>query len=523
MTIDATEHSLQERELLFRTLAESSPTGVFQVAPDGTPVYANQRVLQWFGMDMDAFRRREWLARVHPDDLRAVETAGLHSRGDGGTYDVEYRIVVDGHTRWLRVRTERVYDGTGATLLGYVGSVLDTSAERFAAEERNTLQAKLQQARRLESLGLLAGGIAHDFNNLLVGILANASMTRDELPPFTPAREALDDIAHAAQRAADLTQQLLAYAGRARVERRQVNITALVHDIPRMLGSRIPAHITCAVTGDVEITVDGDDTQLRQVLVSLVMNAVDAIGDAPGGIYLATQTAFVSADELARCLPGRARDAGIYAHITVRDTGAGMSGDVQEHMFDPFFTTRGQGRGLGLAATLGILNGHGGAIQVASEQGAGTVMRLLLPVSLRHATPANVRALNDGALTGTGPILLVDDDAGARSAARRILSRAGYTVHEAVNGEDAMARFAALPAPPRCVVLDLSMPVMSGDECLRQLRAEGNEVPVLMSSGYDADDIAGHLVQPGSVHFLQKPYTASDLLRAVRDLVDQAT
>jgi CheY-like chemotaxis protein len=272
------------------------------------------------------------------------------------------------------------------------------------------------------------------------------------------------------------------------------------------------------VCGDSDVAVDGDETQLRQVVLNLVTNAVDAVGGAPGEISVSITARDYSTEELQRCLLGRDRTPGRYAVIAVRDSGAGMSAEVQERMFDPFFTTKSSGRGLGLAATLGILNGHGGAIQVESAVGIGSTIRVLLPVSHHHPTPPSVPVFVEATPNGSGAVLLVDDDASARSAAKRILVRAGFTVHEAENGADAITVFETLPEPPRIIILDLSMPIMSGDECLRTLRGRGVTVPVLMSSGYDADDVASHLVMAGETHFLQKPYTARALLAAIAEL-----
>lgn len=521
----AAERALQEREARFRTLAESSPTGVFQTEPNGLVTYANQRLLQWFDMDLETFASGAWLTRVHPDDLPLVREAERRSQELGVPFDCDYRVVTDGHARWLRVRSEVVRDSHG-TITGFIGSVLDTSVERFAAEERARLQAQLQHSRRLESLGLLAGGVAHDFNNLLVGILGNASHALDELPAGHPAREALDDIAHAAQRAAELTRQLLAYSGRTRVERKAVPLGQLLQELPKVLGARVPPHVAIHVqlpdAATPPVAVDGDETQLRQVVLNLVTNAVDAIGNRAGRVELLLTVRHLDETALHRCLLGRERSPGVYAIITVRDTGNGMSMEVQERMFDPFFTTKSSGRGLGLAATLGILNGHGGAIQVESRVGEGTAVSVLLPVGDNGSTPPDIRAVEEAAPRGSGTVLLVDDDVGARTAARRILGRAGYHVVEAENGEDALERYAALPEPPRCLVLDLSMPVMGGDECLRTLRQRGSTVPVLMTSGYDADDVAAHLIERGTVHFLQKPYTANALVAAVAELLGVA-
>lgn len=509
----------REREARFRTLAESSPTGVFQTALDGSAVYANQRLLQWFDMDFEAFANGDWMSRVHPDDLPTLHQLSAETQQQLTPFDMAYRIVVNGRTRWLRVRTEPFFDHDGCTVLGHIGSVVDSTAERFAAEERAKLQTQLQQARRMESLGMLAGGIAHDFNNLLVGILANASMAREEAGLSPGGREALDDITQAAQRAAELTRQLLSYAGRARVQRSHVSLPSIVVELPKVLGARVPSHVKLEVHAVDSLTVDGDETQLRQVVLNLVTNAVDAIGQRPGVVEIAVSTMEFGAAALQQCLLGRERTPGRYAVIAVRDTGAGMSSEVQERMFDPFFSTKSGGRGLGLAATLGILNGHGGAIEVQSSEGVGTTVRVLLPLTKEHRAGTDERAAPSGAHVGGGIILLVDDDTSARTAARRILSKAGYDVREADNGAAAIACYAALAQRPRCIVLDLSMPIMSGDECLRLLRANGSTVPVLMSSGYDADDVAADLMVPGAVHFLQKPYAANALLSAVEELI----
>jgi CheY-like chemotaxis protein len=216
-------------------------------------------------------------------------------------------------------------------------------------------------------------------------------------------------------------------------------------------------------------------------------------------------------------LLGASREPGPYAVIRVRDTGSGMSAEVQAKMFDPFFSTRSPGRGLGLAATLGILNGHDGAIGVSSQLGEGTTVCVVLPV-VRGLTPyQGIPAIDAFARAESGVILLVDDDTGARTAARRILGRVGYTVIEAANGREALDAYDRMDEPPRGVVLDLAMPVMGGAECLRQLRARGSAVPVLMISGYDAEDEAQEYVRRGEARFLQKPYSARELLDALSE------
>ncbi|WP_310570206.1 ATP-binding protein [Gemmatimonas sp.] len=515
---DHAQLALMEREARFRTLAESSPTGVFLANVHGTPTYANQRLLDWFAMRVDDFAVGAWLDRVHPADLAHVRASMERSVGTLHSFDQEYRIVANGQTRWIRVRTQPVTGPEGTTVLGHVGSVLDTTAERVAADERARLQSQLQEARRLESLALLAGGVAHDFNNLLVGILGNASLARAVIPLDARGQEVLADIEHAAQRASELTQHLLAYAGRARLDRREVVINDLVADLPQLLGAHVPSSVALSIElSPSSPIVDGDEAQLRQVLVSLITNAVESIGHGRGRVDVTVSRDQLGTAMLSTCRLGTSREPGPYVVICVRDSGRGMSTDVQSKMFDPFFSTKSPGRGLGLAATLGILNAHDGAIDVSSHDGQGTTVRVLLPV-VRGLTPYHgIPAVDAFAREESGVMLLVDDDIGARTAARRILTRVGYTVVEAENGRAALDLYDSMIEPPRGVVLDLAMPVMGGAECLRQLRARGSAVAVLLVSGYDAEDEAQAFVRRGEARFLQKPYNARDLLDALSE------
>ncbi len=517
------ERALVEREARFRTLAEASPTGVFLTEATGTPTYANQRLLDWFGLTLEGFAADQWLDRIHPDDqhMLAAETAQNDSRRE--PWDASYRIVLNEQVRWIQVRTAPVR-GDDGSVRGHVGSVQDVTAERFAAEERERLQGQLQQARKLESIGLLAGGVAHDFNNLLVGILANASLARDALPPELPLADLLADIERSAQRAAELTRQLLSYAGRGHLERAQVDVVALVTELPALLGARVPNTVSLRVRHEVTTAlVTADATQLRQMIMNLVTNAVDAIDTTDGSVTVTLSRAWCSRARLAECVLGASRADGEYVIIEVSDTGRGMTPDVIERMFDPFFTTKGTGRGLGLAATLGVLNSHFSAVEVQSQPGRGTVIRLLLPPVPGATEQVTARKAEHPPATGTGTLLLVDDDLSARTATRRVLQRAGFHVIEAGDGQEALLRFADWQGRLTCVVLDLSMPVMRGDACLLEIRRRDPHVPVLLVSGYDAEEVAAGLVARGDALFLPKPFTLSDLLQAVGEAVRNGT
>jgi PAS domain S-box-containing protein len=514
--IRAAQRALREREERFRTLAESSPTGILLTDARLIPTYANQRLLDWFDLTFEEYVSGAWADRVHPDDRARAEFDARH-RDATHPFETEYRIVVNGAVRWLSMRTEPLFGADGSSA-GVVASVLDVSAARSAAAERSRLQAQLQQAQKLESLGLLAGGIAHDFNNLLVSILANASLARLDVPHHSTLADVLADIEQSAQRAAELTRQLLEYGGRASSQRAAVDLVQVVHELPTLLRASVPHGITVRVLGPEEAhTVDGDAAQLRQVLMNLVTNAIDAMRDRSGVIDVHVATAQLTRDDLTRVVLGAEREAGPYIMVTVRDSGTGMPADVMDRMFDPFFSTKSTGRGLGLAATLGILNSHGGAIDVRSEEGQGTTVRVMLP--LASAAPATAPSVDGDSIvwTGDGTVLVVDDDVAVRAAARRALARAGYEVIEAHNGRDALSLFSERAVDIRCIVLDIAMPVMTGDVCLQELRSRDEYVPVILSTGFDAEDVARGLVELGHASFLQKPYTATGLLRAVRD------
>ncbi|WP_373059044.1 response regulator, partial [Gemmatimonas sp.] len=333
--------------------------------------------------------------------------------------------------------------------------------------------------------------------------LAQRALVEREAVPLTGAAIPLDDRG----------QEVLGH-----VERRQLDVNDLVAEVVGTLGSHIPPAVSLSIVlSHAGPIIDGDAAQLRQVLRSLVSHAVASIGDGHGRVELSVSRDTFDATALADCLLGAAREPGPFAVISVRDTGVGVSADVQERLFDPFFSTKASGGGPVLAATLGIVDGHDGAIWVSSQENHGTTVSVLLPV-VRGRTPVqDMPAIDALARAESGVILLIDDDTGARTAARRILTRVGYTVVEAANGREGLDHYDRMPELPRGLVLDVAMPIMGGAECLLELRARGCSAPVLFISGYDAEDVAGRHVRRGEARFLQKPYSARELLDALRD------
>ena len=508
------EHALRESEERFRTLCEASPVGIRMTDANGISLYANPRLLEMFDCSFDDFRTDRWRERIHPDDRDRVAAEGRDSIVNVRDKRVEYRIVRrDGRVTYMRA-TVAIIRGRDGKFAGHVGALEDLSEETEARLEKERLERQMHQTQKLESLGVLAGGIAHDFNNLLVGVLTNASMALLDLPPEAPVYDTVRDIERAAQRAADLTRQLLAYSGKGRFIIEPLSLSELAVEMTQLLRTVVSkrASLQLDLQHDLPL-VRGDATQLRQVVMNLITNASDSLDEKNGEILLRTFTAEVTSNELGMVMFGGPLSPGSYVVLEVADTGSGMNDDTLQRIFDPFYTTKFTGRGLGLAATIGIVRGHDGAIAVSSTIGKGTSFSLYFPVGggLRREVPASALV----ALVGHGTILVVDDDDGVRAVARSLLQRQGFTVILAVNGKEAVELFAQHRAEVRAVLLDLTMPVMSGEEALHQLRAQDPTVRIILMSGYSDVDVEGTFAGAGLSGFLQKPFRAEDVYRAL--------
>ena len=387
-------------------------------------------------------------------------------------------------------------------------------SEREQAEDaRRAIEAKVLEVQKLESLGVLAGGIAHDFNNLLVAILGNASLALLDLPEDSPARQSIVDIERAGQRAGELARQMLAYSGRSRLVMEPVELSELVRELLTLLQVSIGKGVIIKLDlPDEPVVVDADAAQLRQVVMNLVINAADAIGDRSGTIAIRVHHLRATLDYLSDVHPEAGLEPGNFAALEVSDTGIGMDAETQARIFDPFFTTKFAGRGLGLAAVLGIVRGHHGALRVYSEVGHGTTFRIVLPLSASSPVPSDPA---DDAWRGTGRILVVDDDAMVRTVARRLLESFGLTVDDVADGRTAIDRMSAEPAGYDAVLLDLTMPEISGPEVLARLRRIRPDLPVVVMSGYHEDD-ASKTLGATINGFVQKPFTPADLARRMR-------
>jgi two-component system cell cycle sensor histidine kinase/response regulator CckA len=388
--------------------------------------------------------------------------------------------------------------------------------------ELRALEQQMLQSQKLESLGVLAGGIAHDFNNLLTGILGNADLARSEMSPLAPARGSLEGIEVAARRAADLCRQLLAYSGRGRFIVQPLSLQELVEEMGHLLQVSISKKVVLKYHFTKGLpAVEGDATQLRQVVMNLIVNASEAVGERSGVISVTVGLANCDSDYLKGCLGAENLPEGDYVYLEVADTGHGIAPADLSRIFDPFFSTKFTGRGLGLAAVLGIVRGHRGAIKVYSEMGKGTTFKLLFPASESNATKPAVKPAVPAKYKGSGKILLADDEETIRNLGRRILQLAGFEVITAADGREAIDKFAANLTTIDLVILDLTMPHFDGEGCYRELRKLKANVRVILSSGYNEQDIVNRFAGKGLAGFVQKPYTTGELLAKIRQVLEK--
>ena len=394
-------------------------------------------------------------------------------------------------------------------------------ARRKALDERIQLERQVQQAQKLESLGVLAGGIAHDFNNLLTAILGHVSLARDALPDVAAAGEDMRAAEQATRQAAELARQMLAYTGKARAEVRLVCIGKIVDDMIPMLKVAISKKAVLQFDLAPGLPpIRADVTQLHQVIMNLVINASESLGESGGVINLSTGIRDCDRAYLSSVWLNEERPEGPYVYLEVADSGCGIEPAALPRIFDPFYTTKFAGRGLGLAAVLGIVRAHRGSLRLQSEPGRGTIFRVLFPAVEAADAAADGDKEPADRWTGSGLVLLVDDEESIRVVGRRMLERVGFRVLEAADGLEAVDLFRAHAGEITCVLMDLTMPRLDGGEAFRRLREIRATIPVILASGYDEADIAGRFAGEGLAGFAQKPYAFNQLRSILRTVLD---
>ena len=508
------ENALRESEQRFRMLFATNPQPMTIFDLESLQfLEANEAALALYG------HPREEFLRLRSREIRPAE--------DLARFDRVVELLRDNSTSGkLEHRARhRAKDGRLIDVIAFVQRIewLGRAAVLVLLQdvtEQLKLQTKLQQTQKLESLGLLAGGIAHDFNNMLTAILGHASIAADEVPGDSSVQESLRLIQESSLRAAELCRQMLAYSGQGRFQVSTFELGDLLKTAVDLV--RITIRPTIAVQIDLAAPlpcIEGDRAQLQQVVMNLVLNAADAIGERAGVIRLAAHREHADRARFETMHLSPQLPAGDYLVLEVSDNGCGMAPDIIARIFDPFFTTKFTGRGLGLAAVLGIVRGHRGAIKVESQPGHGTVFTILLPAAAAQQPSAPSAAAptpNAAAAHRRGrTILVVDDEESVRKTVDAMLTREGVALRFAADGLAAVEEYREHHHTIDAVLLDLTMPRLSGTEAMERMLAINPHARVLLMSGFDEHVESARHAQRGQIGFVQKPFTSQALLEKI--------
>ena len=498
-----------QSEARFRALVMQAPVPIALSSAQGRIEYVNRAFEQVLGYSLEDLPDvRTWWEKAYPDAALREQisthwteliTQALATRAS--VRPEEYQVTAkDGRLLHLEIQ---------AAAIGDQWLVMFTDVS-----ERRRSEEAMRQTQKLESLGVLAGGIAHDFNNLLTAILGNVSMAQMCLSQTSPAAPYLENMERTVHRASNLTRQMLAYSGRGQFTLGPLSLNHAVEEVSHLLSVSISKKVSLRYQFQEELPwFQAEASQIQQVIMNLVTNASEAIGEAEGSVTIRTGLHPYGAQELASDFPGQAILPGSFLSLEVADTGQGMSPEVQARIFEPFFTTKFTGRGLGLSAMQGIIRGHRGGIRVQSEVGRGSTFQVILPAGMGLALEPEAATPEDS-WRGEGTVLVVDDEESVRLIAAELLRSLGFDVVAAADGVEALDCYRRLPI--RAVLTDLTMPRMGGLETFRELRRLDPACPVVLISGYNEQEVIQDFLGQGLAAFVQKPFVRADLMRAMR-------
>lgn len=509
------DDNLRVSEETNRSLIENSPDIITTLDLNGKLININHVAKGYkkedvIGMNASAFVPNEH-KQAHDNVFKNVVETDLP-----GT--VEFSDRLDNHFLCRYFPYKQSHD---AKLV--MGITTDISERKQAEEKRLGLELQVQHSQKLESLGVLAGGIAHDFNNLLVGVLGNADLALLDLHSESPIRSYVQDIQKASVRLAELTREMLAYSGKGNFVIETINLSSLVEEMAHLLKSSTPKKVALKYDlSDISHTIKADANQIRQVVMNLITNAAESYGEESGIVSLSTYVIKTDSIALSEYLLSEELPGGDYVFLEVSDTGCGMDREACQKIFEPFFSTKFTGRGLGMASVLGIVRSHCGAIKVSSEPDQGTTVKILFPhekiefKEFPEISPGESRSFQ-----GQGVVLLVDDEEEVLEIGKKMLERMGLTVMTAVDGMDAVQRVRKHANELVCVLLDLTMPRMDGLEALSDIRRIRTDLPVIMCSGYNLDEANNQFAGKGLSGFLQKPFRYQSLVEKLQEVLEQ--
>jgi two-component system, cell cycle sensor histidine kinase and response regulator CckA len=509
------EDALRESEARYRTAFVTSPDAIIVVREaDGLVMETNDGFTRMLG-----YRPDEVVGRYSFDvglwsDAADRDRFLVSMRRDGVCSNFETRFrLKDGSVKTGLISAHFIQRQGERCILSITR---DISAREEAEERQRMLERELQQAQKLESLGVLAGGVAHDFNNILMAILGYTELALEDLPAGSPAGADLSSVKDAAHRAADLCRQLLAYAGKASFDVEPVDLGQVVVEMIDLMKSSVSKKARLHVRIDPGLPkIAADPTQLRQVLLNLVVNASEALGSGEGDVTVSVRSVRCDANQIRGFEHGSDLPPGSYARLDVSDTGSGMTPDTRARIFEPFYSTKFSGRGLGLPAVLGIVRAHRGGIEVRTERGCGTSIGVLLP-TVDPSDAGSSRASADW--RGRGTVLFVDDEESVRTVGSRMLTRLGYQVLTAADGWEGVEVYRRHGHEISLVILDLTMPRLDGVQAFEELRRLNPAVRVILASGYSEKDVASRVPRGSVAGVLQKPYTIERMKALLQQL-----
>jgi len=504
------EQGLRSSEQRMRAILETIPDAVFRLTRAGT--YIDVKPAKNFVLPT-AF---EDLLGKHITEVLPLDVATI----------LQQTMAQAFATGQEQLCEYQLSDGAKETIQNFEARALPTGIAEIQLIVRDITMDKQQeqsarQAQKLESLGVLAGGIAHDFNNLLTGMLGQASLAKMKLTKGLPPAENIDKVIVSAERAADLTRQLLAYAGKGKFQIASLNLNQLINETTGLMQVVLPGQVVLRLNLHEQLPlIEADRGQIQQVVMNLFINAVEALGENGGAIGITTSFQSISAVNTAQGYIIGNLPAGLYVMLQVADSGMGMDQAVLSRIFDPFFSTKPQGHGLGLSATLGIIRTHQGGLQVQSQPGRGTEFIVLFPA----LTTSVVAEVDQIAVTPTHSeqrqtVLIIDDEAAVREAADDILAGHGFTVTTADSGRAGIEQFRRLQAEVAVVLLDMKMPGMNGKQTYEILRQIDPNMKVILTSGYSETEVNTQLGTYQALSFLPKPYTANQLIHHVEQVL----
>jgi PAS domain S-box-containing protein len=512
---------LGESEERFRSLFENAPLGYQSLDANGDFIELNETWCTLLGYTKEEVLGRNFSEFITSDFREQFKMNFPKFKSRGYIVGTEFEMIKkNGSTIRVSIDGKVGHEDNGS--FKQTHCVLEDITERKRSEkERRELEQQMLQTQKLESLGVMAGGIAHDFNNILFGILGNADIALDMMASEAIGRDNLQEIKTAARRASGLTDQMLAYSGKGALVVENTDLSGLVQEMAHLLevSHTKKSIVKCRFEENLP-AMAGDASQLRQVVMNLITNASEAFGEECGFITITTAVTEATEEYLASTYANDKLPGGRYVYLEVADTGCGMDEDTQRRIFEPFFTTKFTGRGLGMAAVLGIVRAHKGAIEIQSEVDRGTTIKVIFPALTESAKTTVEEAPKDKEWTAHGTVLVVDDEPQILNLLSLLLERKGFTVLTAGDGRRATEVFREHKDEIVCVLLDLTMPRMGGEETFVELHQIRNDVPVILVSGYSEIELTERVEDLGFAGFLKKPVQSRTLLEKVRSVLN---